>query len=278
MPEGPEVRRAAEKVAAALVGRIAQEVFFAFESLKKHERRLAGRRVREVEAHGKATLVRFEGGLNVYSHNQLYGKWFVRRRGAGPRTRRSLRFAVHNTARSALLYSASDIAVLRDSELDRHPYLARLGPDVLSARTKVADVVSRLEDPRWIGRSLAGILMDQAFLAGLGNYLRSEVLFAAGVDPRARGRDLDAVQRRTLAEQILRLARRSYRTGGITNSPARARELRDAGWPRRRYRHWVFGRGGETCHDCGTRVTQVELGGRRLFWCRRCQRAGRRRG
>lgn len=76
MPEGPEIRRAADRVAAVVGGRIADDVFFAFEELKPFERMLEGRRVKEVTSRGKVMLTRFEGGLSVYTHNQLYGRWY----------------------------------------------------------------------------------------------------------------------------------------------------------------------------------------------------------
>ena len=61
MPEGPEIRRAADRVAAALEGRIAEEVFFAFERLKRFERELTGQRIDSVTTRGKGMLTRFAG-------------------------------------------------------------------------------------------------------------------------------------------------------------------------------------------------------------------------
>ncbi len=272
MPEGPETRRAADRLNEALEGRVAQEVFFAFPELKRFEQALTGRVVRNVEARGKAMLVRFRGGTNVYSHNQLYGKWHVSRAGTLPKTRRSLRFAVHGEDKSALLYSASEIEVLRDQQLRTHRYLGQLGPDVLHPDTRVEDVLGRLNDPRWSGRALAGILMEQSFLAGLGNYLRSEILFESEISPAMRSRDLSKSQRRKLARAILRVARRSYQTGGITNDLKLARELRGAGWPRRRFRHWVFARHGEKCHRCHSTIRRDIKASRRIFWCPTCQK------
>ena len=78
MPEGPEIRLAADEVAAAVAGQVAVEVFFAFDHLKFFEPVLSGEMVTTVEAHGKAMLTRFANGLNIYSHNQLYGQWMVR--------------------------------------------------------------------------------------------------------------------------------------------------------------------------------------------------------
>lgn len=271
MPEGPEIRREADRIARALRGVRAESVWFAFDQLAPWAEQLTGRTVTAIEPRGKALLTRFEGGVNVYSHNQLYGRWYVVRRGRAPATTRQLRFAVHTDAHSALLYSASDIEVLRDDELDEHPFLQRLGPDVLSPRVRAADVLARLTDPRFAGRSLGALLLDQSFVCGLGNYLRSEVLFVARLDPSLRPKDLTATQLRELADATLTIARRAYRHDGVTNDPDDARHLRAEGQPRRQYRHFVFARAGQPCRLCGMRIDKLEVAGRRLYRCPACQ-------
>jgi endonuclease-8 len=272
MPEGPEIRRAADRVAEALAGRVASRVWFAFDHLAGWERKLTGRRVRGVQARGKAMLVRFEGGLNLYSHNQLYGRWYVTKNGAQPRTRRQLRVAIHTRDASALLYSASEIDVLRDRELGSHPYLARLDADVLDRAVTPSIVRRRMDDPRFARRRLAGLLLDQGFLGGIGNYLRSEILFVAGIDPARRPCDLDGGERAAFARAALHISRRAYRTRGITNAPSIVRKLRASRRPRREYRHFVFGREGEACHRCGTEIAKLQAAGRRIYVCRTCQR------
>ena len=57
MPEGPEIRRAADRVAAAIKGRVADEVFFAFDALKVFESELSGRRVEEMEAGARVAVM-----------------------------------------------------------------------------------------------------------------------------------------------------------------------------------------------------------------------------
>jgi endonuclease-8 len=271
VPEGPEIRREADRIARALAGRKATRVEFAFPALRRHASRLAGRRVRAVEPRGKALLIHFAGGLSIYSHNQLYGRWFVTPAGRLPSTRRSLRLAIHNRERSALLYSASEIEVLRPTGIERHPYLSKLGPDALDPRLRDAALVRRLDDPRFARRSLAALLLDQAFVAGIGNYLRAEILFTAGVHPARRPQDLSPAERKALARAIRAVSRQSYRTGGITNELARARRLAAQGLRRGEYRHHVFARAGQRCWTCGTTIRRADLGGRRIFFCPRCQ-------
>ncbi len=280
MPEGPEIRRAADRVAAAIEGRVADEVFFAFDELKDFEGELSGRRVVEVTTRGKAMLTRFSGGLSVYTHNQLYGRWYVMRNGRLPKTGRQLRFAVGAGDRRALLYSSSEIEVL-DAEAERtHPFLSRLGPDVLSESPSADDIAARLDEPRFRGRQLGALLLDQSFVAGLGNYLRAEILFESGVHPRRRGRDCSDSERLQLADRVIALTRRTYRTRGVTLAPSRVAELKAAGVPRSGYRFWVYGRAGEPCRVCGCQVTVDLVGGRKCFWCPSCQpeNAGSKKG
>lgn len=271
MPEGPEIQLAADAVARAIAGRPATAVCFAFDELKKYEEKLTGVVVTAVQARGKAMLTRFANGWNIYSHNQLYGKWIVRDAYDFPDTNRQLRLAIHNEEKSALLYSASDIAVLRDEELDSHPFLSKLGPDLLDESVTIPQVAKRFTAGEFRRRRLTSLLLDQGFLAGLGNYLRSEVLFVARVHPSLRPMDCMDEQIVALAEAAVFLTRQSYQTKGITNDLALAQKLKEEGQSYREYRFWVFDRDGRPCYNCGTAIIKDNIGGRRLYYCPTCQ-------
>lgn len=274
MPEGPEIRQAADKLAAALVGEIAQEVWFAFEQLKSYERVLSGVVITAVTSRGKAMLTQFENGYTIYSHNQLYGKWRVRKAYDLLDTNWQLRLAIHNEKKSALLYSASDIEVWPDGELDEHPFLKKLGPDLLDETTTIEQVAARFVDNKFRRRRLTTLLLDQGFLAGLGNYLRSESLFVANVHPSLRPMDCTLEQIEALAKATVELTRQSYRTKGITNDLQLANALKASGQSYRQYRYWVFNRDGQPCRVCRTPIIREELGGRRLYYCPSCQKKG----
>lgn len=269
MPEGPEIRRAADRLAEAVVGEPLVAVHFAFPALKRYERILTGRRIEAITPRGKALLTRFDNGLTLYTHNQLYGVWKIAKAGQRPAGSRMLRVALQTQEKAILLYSASDVAIWKTAELGRHPFLARLGPDVLNAALDGDTVAARLDDPRFRGRSLAALLLDQGFLAGMGNYLRSEVLFQAGIAPLRRPRDLDDDDRARLAEALLDVPRRSYRTRGL--APTRGMkddyltDTPDA------FRMRAFGRDDQRCERCGRRIARIAAAGRRLYWCPRCQ-------
>lgn len=271
MPEGPEIKRSADAITSAIAHQPLTELFFAFDHLKSFEGSLAASKVIAVEPRGKALLTRFENQLNIYSHNQLYGVWMVRKAHSFPNTNRQLRLAIHTPKKSALLYSASDIEVLHDDELSSHPFLSRIGPDVLAPETTVEQVTQRLMDKEFHRRRLTTLLLDQHFLSGLGNYLRSEILFAAGVHPSMRPVDCTDEQIDALAKMAIALPRQSYETGGITNDLERVAQLKAEGTRRSAYRFYVFSRESKPCYQCGTSVIKETTGGRRYYFCPTCQ-------
>ena len=173
--------------------------------------------------------------------------------------------------RSALLYSASDIDVLRQEQLEEHPFLGRVGPDILDRELTQQLVVERLRDPRFRNRALGGLYLDQGFLAGNGNYLRSEILWASRLAPARKPASLARAELETLARQTLQVARRSYRTRGVTVAPSLAKTLKSGGLSFQQYRFYVFGREGLPCHACGTAIERRTMGSRNLFTCPTCQ-------
>jgi endonuclease-8 len=271
MPEGPEIAREADRLREALEGEALERIYFAFPHLTRRSRALVGARVLGVRSRGKAMLISLEGGLTIYSHNQLYGRWLVRGAGERPRTNRSLRLALETASRAALLYSASQIELLDEPGLALHPYLAKLGPDALDPQTDAITLARRLADPRFRRRSLAALLLDQSFVAGLGNYLRSEIAFEARVDPRLRPMDLSRAERARVARAILRLTRRAYARRGVTLPRRRHDAARRDGETWAQARHWVFARSGRPCRRCEATVKRVVMAGRRLYLCPICQ-------
>ena len=271
MPEGPEIRRAADRIAKVVQGRVIERVEFGLPRLQEFEGMLSGVKVNELETRGKALLTHFDNDLTLYSHNQLYGRWYVVKRDRLPKTNRSLRVALHTATHSALLYSASDIEVLTADELTTHKFLARIGPDILSQDLTPQRVVQQLEDAKFRGRKLAHLYLDQGFLAGVGNYLRSEILFEARVNPNLRPKDLSPALRSALGEATIEISKRAYKTAGITNDLERVAQLKEQGMKRSQFCHHVFARQSRRCYECGTKVTKVELSGRRLYYCASCQ-------
>ena len=189
VPEGPEIRRAADALGAALLERPLTTLWFHRADLRRRGKALAGRPIVAVRPWGKAMLTEFEGGWQLYSHNQLYGRWMIVPSGSRPETKRSLRVVLENAEEAALLYSASDISILAPGEWQSHPFLSRLGPDIFHGNTTPALLRARLADRRF-ARKPVGALMHQPFVMGSGIICAAK-FFLPRASPRPAGRDLD---------------------------------------------------------------------------------------
>ena len=271
MPEGPEVRREADRIAAAIVGKPLTSVEFGLPRLARYTRLLSGQSVIGVETRGKALLTHFDNHYSMYSHNQLYGKWMVCLAGKPPQTNRSLRVGLHTQTHSALLFSASEIEVMPSELVGEHPFIRKLGPDVLDRSLAWRDIAARLDSEQFARRSLASLYLDQGFLAGIGNYMRSEILFDASCHPFTKPANLSRRQRGALARSTLEISLRAYEQAGVTNTPGRVRTLKRQGYSKRDYRFSVFDREDLPCYRCGTRIVRVNVSSRRLYYCPQCQ-------
>lgn len=79
MPEGPEIRRAADALSDAIAGLSIDHVRLPYHRLRPFGPRFRGQRITTFRTHGKALLTNFDNGWTIYSHNQLYGLWQVAR-------------------------------------------------------------------------------------------------------------------------------------------------------------------------------------------------------
>lgn len=263
MPEGPEIRRAADQLVPVVVDKPLTGVWFAFPQLQNYQSVLVGERVVSIETRGKALLTHFSNGLTLYSHNQLYGVWRVLKAGEEPAdSKRSLRVKLQTAEGAILLYSASDIEIWSTNKIEQHPFLQRLGPDVLDERLTPDRVKQRLLSPKFCRRQLGGLLLDQAFLAGLGNYLRAEILWQAQLVPQHKPCELNPQQLVSLAQALLSIARLSYATRGNVDENKHHGAL---------FSFKVFGREGKTCPRCGELIMKTAISSRPYFWCPACQ-------
>jgi formamidopyrimidine-DNA glycosylase len=145
---------------------------------------------------------------------------------------------------------------------DPEEILARLGPEPLSPEFT----------PAWLAEALAGrrraikpLLLEQTFVAGLGNIYTDEVLFRAGIDPRRPANSLDEGEVDRLHGAIRGVLREAidhqgtsldwvYPEGGMED------------------RLQVYGRAGEPCVCCRTTIERIVLGQRGTHFCPSCQR------
>ena len=271
MPEGPEIKRAADRISKALAGQEVEKISFLYPSISKHQKLISGAKVTSVNSHAKAMLINFDNGFTLYSHNQLYGKWTINMRTTVNRSRRSLRVEFLTSKKAIRLWSATDIELIPTDKVKSHPFIKNLGPDVLCDFVDYSVLSDRLQSKDCRNRMAAHLMLDQKSFAGLGNYLRSEILFFANINPYLKPRELDSNSLLKWAVSIKDISMRAYLNNGITVSKDIEEQGKLNGEARRYWRHYVFTRNDRPCRICSSKIVRLRFGGRRLDYCPTCQ-------
>ncbi len=281
MPEGDTIYRAARALQRAIGG----EVVTGFETgLAKLARvnddaPLVGRVVEKVESRGKWLLIYFSGDLILVTHMLMSGSWHLYRVGERWQMGRGkMRVVIKTTDWEAVAFNVPIAEFYTARSLERSPQVPKLGPDILSDEFTVEDGVARLaaygkENP---DAEVGVVLLNQRVLAGLGNVYKSEVAFAAGVNPFRTMRTITAREMQRMVEFAQRYMKANVADGkgdGIATYAGNRRMTRAMD---REERLWVYRRQGQECRRCGATVMMRKQGtqARSTYWCPECQPVG----
>jgi endonuclease-8 len=159
--------------------------------------------------------------------------------------------------------------------LARYTQIPKLGVDVLSEGYTVETGVSKLkayaaDNPT---AEIAVVLLNQRVLAGLGNVYKSEVAFAAGVNPFRAMSTITAREYGVMAEMAQRWMKVNVLDGAGDGISTYFGNRRTTGNSNRDDRLWVYGRQGQECRRCGAVIQMRKQGeqARSTYWCPECQ-------
>ncbi len=112
-------------------------------------------------------------------------------------------------------------------------------------------------------------LLDQSFVAGLGNIYVDEALFAAKVRPTRRADKVTKAEALALAKAASEIMNKSISVGGTT-----FQHFVDTGGDNGNYTDYlqVFGKQGTPCPRCGTLIKKIRCAGRGTHYCPGCQK------
>ncbi len=261
MPELPEVETVYRTLAPRLTGRVIRNARFASRFVMRDDpdhaaTQLRNRKVTGMRRHGKFLILDLSGGLVMSIHLGMTGRLLWN--GAdGPHTR-----AVFELDRGRLVYD--DIRQFGRIEIGA-ARAAKLGPDALSLTEE--EFVSRIAARR--GR-IKPLLLNQAFLGGLGNIYVDEALFRARIHPLARAEKISPARARRLWRAISEVLKEAVASGGSSISDYVDAEGRQGSFQQQ---HRVYGREGQKCVACGARIRRIVVGQRGTHYCPRCQRS-----
>jgi endonuclease VIII len=278
MPEGDTIYRAARALQRAIGGKVVTgfETGLAKLARVNDDTPLVGRVVEKVESRGKWCLIYFSGDLILVTHMLMSGSWHLYRTWERWRMGRDkMRVVIRTEDWEAVGFNIPVAEFHTERSLTRSSQVPKLGPDILSDEFTVEGGVARLvaygrESP---DAEIAVVLLNQRVMAGLGNVYKSEVAFAAGVNPFRAMRTITVREMELMVEFAQRYMRANVADGtgeGIVTYSGNRRTTRAMD---REERLWVYGRQGEECRRCGTPIMMRKQGTqvRSTYWCPECQ-------
>ncbi|MGQ0760426.1 MAG: DNA-formamidopyrimidine glycosylase family protein [Acidobacteriota bacterium] len=308
MPEGPEVRKFADALDKVLSGRILTSLEARTRDarawLKENETRLLGCRVERVTSHGKHLIGYLEGNFFFHSHLMMWGRWQTyaptaidrrkRRQTQSlvlPEKDRRERARIVVEGGAAILLSAPIFNVGEGDPYAQIEHLQSLGPDVLphTGKFNMREFRRRLLCANNLNVAIGAALLNQRIVAGLGNYLRAEILFVCQLNPWRKVGELSPRDLKCLMRTVPELARGAYEQGATATDGDRKRMASDSSLVYqigREYgtRHLVFRRTNLPCLRCGEAIRQLrqkthnpeateedEERTRIVYFCAKCQ-------
>lgn len=220
--------------------------------------RIIGQRIEDSGRRGKYLLLQLSADTLII-HLRMSGDLFVEPVALPPAPHhrlilnldRGLRLAFNDTRKFGRVWLTSN----------PEKVLNGLGPEPLDPAFTAGDLHQRLQARR---RQLKPLLLDQSFLAGLGNIYTDEALNLARLHPLAIANTLTKEQTRRLWNAIRQVLRAGIRSNGASID-----------WVYRggSYQHQfrVYKRAGEPCPECGTKIVRTVVGQRGTHLCPNCQ-------
>jgi formamidopyrimidine-DNA glycosylase len=269
MPELPEVETIVRALRPAIVGRSVVDVqvtwprHVAHPSPAELRDQLLGQAILAVERRGKYLILSLDRGQSLLIHLKMSGQLMVVESPG----------AADPHAHTIFLLDDGRELRFRDTRKFGRVYLvaspeqvvSSLGPEPFSPEFSDEWLQARLRGRR---RMLKPLLLDQSFLAGVGNIYADEALYRAGIHPRRLAGSLTPAETRDLRMGILDALRAGISGHGATISDFR----RPDGSPGSAQEEFlVYGRSGSACYRCGSIIQRIVVGARSTHLCPACQ-------
>jgi formamidopyrimidine-DNA glycosylase len=268
MPELPEVETIARKLRPHLIGKTIREAevrwprTLAFPSPRKFKEQVKGQEIQEVTRRAKFFILQLTD-FSLLIHLRMSGDLQVKESKIKPEKhdRLILRLLSDDCEESSLVFNDTRkfgrVWLTADSE----EVLGRLGPEPLSRKFTPEWLHTALHQKH---RQLKPLLLDQTFLAGLGNIYTDESLNLAKLNPLAASDSVTAQQAEALHGAIRNVLKEGIRRNGASfDWVYRGGEFQNY------FR--VYDRAGKPCPTCGTVIERIIVGQRSTHFCPNCQ-------
>jgi formamidopyrimidine-DNA glycosylase len=278
VPELPEVETIRRDLDREVVGKKIKAVeATGLRSIRRHKSKkdfigkLEGRKIAGVQRRGKYLLLRLDGGDVLVVHLGMSGQ-LLRAKGPKEALAKHTHVVVTFTQGGQLRYvdprTFGELFVTTLDEVEKAvPELAHLGFDPLDDVMSWNQFAGMLQTKK---TKLKPLLMDQKFIAGIGNMYADEILWAAGLRPDRGSDTLSSQEVRRLYRAMVETLQDAVKHRGSSLADEQYRDLfgEVGGY---QGEHKVYDREGEPCRRCRSPIVRTRTGARSTFACPQCQ-------
>jgi len=274
MPELPEVETIKRTLEARIKGLsvVSAEIFLPrlirTPGLDEFKTLLAGRKFQELERRGKYLLLHLSQSLVIVIHLRMTGRlvYLPASHEVAPHTHLIINLDDGCHLRYSDIRRFGTVSLVPAADLDKIPGLRSLGREPFDREFTRDYLLRQLHSRRVILKTL---LLDQSFIAGLGNIYADEVLFRARIHPQQRSNALTQRQSARLFHAI-----RDVLKEGIENRGTTLRDYVDGEGITGNYQNLlkVHNRENQPCAICLTNIVRLRISGRSTYFCPHCQR------
>jgi len=274
MPELPEVETVKKSLEGLITGLIIKDVDLFMPKIVKlpspqsFTETLAGKTIKKLGRRGKYLLIHLSDKHTLVIHFRMTGRLVYSPPGTSPgkHTHAVFRLSNGHELHFSDMRQFGRMALLETDRLDTLAGLKDLGVEPLSEEFTREFLKKQLKRRRV---KIKPLLLDQTFIAGLGNIYADESLHRARINPEKTAVNLTA---REIA--LLYRAIRDVLEEGIANRGTTFRDYVDGmgqtGSNKEALR--VYDREDKPCLSCGKPIVRTRLGGRSSYYCPRCQK------
>ena len=144
--------------------------------------------------------------------------------------------------------------------------IKKMGPEPLTVDFKVNNFI---QDISGRAAKIKPLLLDQTFIAGIGNIYAAEALFISKIDPAKKACDLSKPEAKILFKNIKAILKKAIKCRGSSFSNYRDGHGNKGTFSENFY---VYGRKGQACLVCRDSIKRIKLGGRGTYFCPKCQK------
>jgi formamidopyrimidine-DNA glycosylase len=268
VPELPEVETIKNELSPHVIGRrftgvtVRDAKLVRQPSAEEFRQKLTGKRIIGLERRGKYLIFHLSGNIVLIIHLRMTGALLLNPEQANPYTK----VIFHLDNGSQLIFTDRrrlGATWLVENELT---ITGKLGPEPLTPEFTTESLAKRLQSHK---APIKAVLLDQAFIAGIGNMYADEALFAARIHPLREANSLSSQEIETLHKAIVYILQSAINNKGASVDTYK-RPDGELGTAHSNFS--VAHRGGEPCPICGTPIQRLAIRNRGSYFCPNCQK------